>query len=315
MDEEFEFVFTEAEAQKAPRLDAYLVSKLSDYSRARLQKLIESGDVQVNGQAAKAGMKLRVGDIVRLVPPPPEILDAEPEDIPLDIIYEDEHLLVINKPAGMVVHPGAGVKSSTLVNAVLHHCRGSLSSIGGTIRPGIVHRLDKDTSGLIMVAKSDLAHRGLSAQLKAKTARRSYIALAEGAAKEESGTINLPIGRHATRRTEMAVLKEDSPGARAAVTHYQVLKRYTKYTLVALELETGRTHQIRVHLAHLGLPIAGDLVYNRKSDHAAVRRKLGLAGQALHAAKLRFTHPASGLLLEFEAKLPEDFERAVSALK
>lgn len=300
-----------------PRLDQYLSLKLADFSRARLQKLIEDGAVKVNDKQAKAGQKLRPGDLISLDLPDPVPLDAVAEEIPLTIVFEDENLLVINKPAGMVTHPGAGVNSGTLVNAVLHHARGSLSSIGGVVRPGIVHRLDKDTSGLIMVAKNDRAHQSLAAQLKVKSARRSYLALVEGSPGEESGTIDLPIGRHPKKRVQMTVVTPAmAVEARHAVTHYQVLEHFHKYALLACQLETGRTHQIRVHLSHLGLPIVGDLVYNQKTTGTLpARAKLGLKGQALHAHKLSFTHPVSGKLLEFEADLPADLKALIDRLR
>lgn len=300
-----------------PRLDQYLSLKLADFSRARLQKLIEDGAVKVNEKQAKAGQKLRPGDLISLDLPDPVPLDAVAEEIPLTIVFEDENLLVINKPAGMVTHPGAGVNSGTLVNAVLHHARGSLSSIGGVVRPGIVHRLDKDTSGLIMVAKNDRAHQSLAAQLKVKSARRSYLALVEGSPGEESGTIDLPIGRHPKKRVQMTVVTPAmAVEARHAVTHYQVLEHFHKYALLACQLETGRTHQIRVHLSHLGLPIVGDLVYNQKTTGTLpARAKLGLKGQALHAHKLSFTHPVSGKLLEFEADLPADLKALIDRLR
>lgn len=300
-----------------PRLDQYLSLKLTDFSRARLQKLIEDGAVKVNEKQAKAGQKLRPGDLISLDLPDPVPLDAVAEEIPLTIVFEDENLLVINKPAGMVTHPGAGVNSGTLVNAVLHHARGSLSSIGGVVRPGIVHRLDKDTSGLIMVAKNDRAHQSLAAQLKVKSARRSYLALVEGSPGEESGTIDLPIGRHPKKRVQMTVVTPAmAVEARHAVTHYQVLEHFHKYALLACQLETGRTHQIRVHLSHLGLPIVGDLVYNQKTTGTLpARAKLGLKGQALHAHKLSFTHPVSGKLLEFEADLPADLKALIDRLR
>lgn len=304
-----------------PRLDLYLTDKLEDLTRSRLQKLIESGAVLVNATAAtKSGTKLRAGDVIEVNVPEPVPLEAMAEDIPLDIVFEDENLLVINKPAGMVVHPGAGVERGTLVNAVLHHAGGSLSSIGGVIRPGIVHRLDKDTSGLIMVAKNDLAHNHLAAQLKDKSAGRTYLALLEGAAATSNGIVDLPIGRHPNKRTQMTVVKpgqEKTILARQAVTHYQVLETVIlpgrgNCTLMSLELKTGRTHQIRVHMSYLGLPVVGDLVYNTKTTGSlAARQKLGLIGQALHAHKLRFTHPVTGKLLEFTAALPNDFSSLI----
>lgn len=297
------------------RLDQYLAETVAELSRARVQKLIEDRDVLVNGECQKASFRVKGGDKISICVPPPEVLEAKAENIPLKVIFEDEHMIVIDKPAGMVTHPGAGVSSGTLVNAVLFHSAGSLSSIGGVIRPGIVHRLDKDTSGLIVVAKTDLAHAGISQQLKVKTARRSYVAICEGCPKEEAGTIETYIGRHPVRRKEMAVLKEGA-GGRLAITHYTILKRFSKYTFVGLELETGRTHQIRVHMAHLGAPVAGDLVYNSKSSgNIEWRHKQGLVGHALHAQKLALVHPATGLLLEFESAPPTDFEQLLNRLK
>ncbi|MDP3509678.1 MAG: RluA family pseudouridine synthase [Candidatus Melainabacteria bacterium] len=297
------------------RLDQYLASHIEELSRARVQKLIDDGLVKVNGVIARASLKLKEGDLVEIFLPPPEVLEAVAEDIPLQIIFEDEHMLVINKPAGMVTHPGAGVSSGTLVNAVLYHCQGSLSSIGGVVRPGIVHRLDKDTSGLIMVAKSDIAHKGLSEQLQSKQAKRTYLALLEGEPKVASGKVDAPIGRHPLKRKEMTIVKEGQRG-RSAVTNYLVVKNFTKFTLVECRLETGRTHQIRVHMASLNLPVVGDIVYNRKTTGSLeARRKLGLQGQALHAARLSFIHPVTNLLLEFQAELPQDFEQLLAKLK
>ncbi len=296
------------------RLDQYLTGQ-TEFSRARVQKLIDDGQVTVNGVSARASLKLKDGDKVIVTVPPPEVLAAQPENIPLHIVFEDEHLLVINKPAGMVTHPGAGVSSGTLVNAVLYHCQGRLSSIGGVIRPGIVHRLDKDTSGLIMVAKTDVAHQGLSQQLQNKEAKRVYLALLEGVSAVESGSIDAPIGRHPVKRKEMTIVKAGERG-RSARTHYQIMKFFTKYCLVECQLETGRTHQIRVHMASLNLPVVGDVVYNKKSSGSLeARHKLGLVGQALHAARLTLRHPVSGLLLEFQAELPQDFERLLAKLK
>ncbi|CAN5265473.1 RluA family pseudouridine synthase [soil metagenome] len=297
------------------RLDQYLAFHIEELSRARVQKLIDDSLIKVNGAAARASLKLKDGDLIEIVLPPPEVLEAVAENIPLSIVFEDEHLLVINKPSGMVTHPGAGVSSGTLVNAVLYHCQGSLSSIGGVVRPGIVHRLDKDTSGLIMVAKSDVAHKGLSEQLQTKQAKRTYLALLEGVAKSDSGSVDAPIGRHPLKRKEMTIVKEGQRG-RSAITHYLVVKHFSKFTLVECRLETGRTHQIRVHMASLNLPVAGDIVYNRKtSGTLEARHKLGLKGQALHAARLSFIHPVTNLLLEFQAELPQDFEQLLAKLK
>ena len=314
-DNSIELVVDDENSGGKNRLDQYLAEQVEALSRARVQKLIDEGAVLVNGEIPKASMRLKSGDRVAIIMPPPTILAAQPENIYIKIIYEDEQLIVIDKPAGMVTHPGAGVSSGTLVNAVLYHCAGTLSSIGGVVRPGIVHRLDKDTTGLIMVAKTDLAHAKLSEQLKAKTARRSYVAICEGDPAPEKGTIQTYIGRHPVRRKEMAVLRDDQ-GGRLAITHYVVFKRFTKFALVALELETGRTHQIRVHMASLNAPVAGDVVYNKKSSgDIEWRRKNGLKGQGLHAQKLAFRHPVTGLLLEFESPPPSDFELFVNKLK
>lgn len=293
------------------RLDQYLVKQMPELSRSRIQKLIQDQDILVDDKAGKASLKLHGGEQISIDLPAPIPLDVKAEDIALNIVYQDDSLAVINKPAGMVTHPGAGISTGTLVNALLHHLRGSLSGISGTIRPGIVHRLDKDTSGLIVVAKEDIAHRGLAEQIRAKSARRNYIALVEGVMKPDVGTIDRPIGRHPTKRKQMAIV----PDGRKAVSRFQVLKRFSKYTLVKVMLETGRTHQIRVHMSSLGYPVVGDLVYNPKSTgNEAARQKLALRGHALHAAQLTFTHPLTGLLLEFEAPLPEDFQALIEDL-
>lgn len=308
-------VTPESASNTRMRLDRYLACTVEGLSRSRLQKLIQDGKVQVNNIQAKASLTLEIGDHIQICLPPPEILEATAEDIPLEIVYEDNDLLVINKPAGMVTHPGAGVKTGTLVNAVLYHAKGSLSSIGGVVRPGIVHRLDKDTSGLIMVAKNDLAHLDLSRQLKEKSARRTYQAVLEGHLAQEFGTVNAAIGRHPNKRKEMAVIKTGAQ-ARDAVTHYSTLGSYHRFTHVECRLDTGRTHQIRVHMAYLGAPVAGDIIYNHKtSGTLEARRKLGLSGQALHAVKLSFTHPRTGELLEFTSALPEDIQTFISSLK
>jgi 23S rRNA pseudouridine1911/1915/1917 synthase len=282
------------------RLDVFC-ARTAGQTRAQMQRVIESAAVQVNGQPAKANHKLKLGDSVCIALPAPAPVDIAPEDIPLSIIYEDADMAVIDKPQGMVVHPAAGNAGGTLVNAALYHLK-DLSGIGGEMRPGIVHRIDKLTSGLIVMAKNDVAHQSLSAQLKAHTARRTYLALVEGNIKQEEGTVNAPIGRHRLDRKKMAV----TSGGRAAITHWRVLMRYGDFTLVEARLETGRTHQIRVHLASLGHPVAGDTVYG------PAKPKLGLKGQALHAARLTLRHPRTGEEMTFAAPVPGHF---LSALK
>ncbi|HEY9784231.1 MAG TPA: RluA family pseudouridine synthase [Candidatus Obscuribacterales bacterium] len=293
------------------RLDNYLAARLPNLSRARAQKLIESGFVLVDERPAKASHRLKGGEILKVTVPPPEPLELVAEDIPLSIVYQDADLAVVNKASGMVTHPGAGVSKGTLVNALLSHIGESLGGINGTLRPGIVHRLDKDTSGLLVIAKTDAALRHLQEEIKARKALRRYIALVEGVMMQDDGTISQPIGRHPTRRKEMWVV----PNGRPATTHYKVIKRFQRFTLLQLNLETGRTHQIRVHMSYLGFPVVGDVVYNRKTTGSlSQRHKLGLLGHALHAAQLSFTHPTTGRLLEFEAPLPRDFQALLEAL-
>ena len=287
-------------AEKSERLDVYLSEKL-DKTRSAVKKLVEDKNVTVNGKVEKAGKTLKEGDEITVVLPDPVKLDLEAENIPLDIIYQDEDIAIINKPQGMTVHAGNGVHGSTLVNALLYHLD-SLSGINGVIRPGIVHRIDKDTSGLLVVAKNDAAHVSLSEQIKNKTCRRIYLALVEGVVKENDGVIDTFIGRSDKNRTMMAV-KSDG---RRAVTHYKVIRRYKDYTLMEFSLETGRTHQIRVHTKYLGHPVVGDPVYGYKTQ------KFRLNGQLLHAFRLELTHPRSGERMAFEAPLP-DYFRAVLA--
>jgi len=286
------------------RLDKYI--EIEDFSRSRIQKLIDEGMVKVNGAVAKGRDKLKEGDVIEIDIPQVVPLDAAPEDIALDIVFEDEQMLVINKPQGMVVHPGAGNHSGTLVNALLHHCRGHLSGIGGVERPGIVHRIDKETSGLLLVAKTDLAHKSLSEQIKAKTASREYICITEGNMTVMKGRIDAPIGRHGTIRTKMAVTAKNS---KEAVTHFEVIEQLKDASLVKCKLETGRTHQIRVHLAYIGHPILGDNVYGAKSN------PYNLTGQALHAEKIAFNHPLSGERMEFYRQPPEYFNNLLEKLR
>lgn len=286
------------EEYEGTRLDVYLVNVL-DLSRNFAQQIIQQGHVMVNEKIAKANRRLKMDDCVQVqFQQPTEELKAEAENIPLDIIYEDKDIIVINKARGMVVHPAAGNPNGTLVNALLYHCKGELSGINGVIRPGIVHRLDKDTSGVMVAAKTDEAHRGLAAQIKAHTARRTYWALVHGTITEDRGIIDAPIGRHAKDRIKMAVTFK---GGREAVTHFQVLKWYGMYTWIECKLETGRTHQIRVHMAYIHHPVVNDPLYGYKKD------KFPIEGQALHSHCLDLVHPITGEAMHFEAPAPADF--------
>lgn len=287
------------------RLDQFCQAQLAGFSRARCQALIEGGHVTVGDRAAKASLKLKAGESVTIGVPPLEESEVLPEAIPLAIVYEDADLLVVNKPQGMVVHPAPGSPSGTLVNALLHHVR-DLSGIGGVSRPGIVHRLDKDTSGLMVVAKHDRAHQALSAQIAAKTALRQYWAVVRGAMPEPDGRIDAPIARHPGQRQKMAVVQ----GGRPAATRWRTLETFKGYSLLELTLETGRTHQIRVHLAYLGHPVVGDPVYGGE-----VKLPVKLAGQALHARKLSFDHPTTGEPVSFEAEVPENFQKLLNYMR
>lgn len=286
------------------RLDLFLSKHFEDKSRSYLQNLIEEGSVKINGKIKKSNYKLKLNDIVHIDIPDPVALNVEPENIPLNIVYEDSDVIVINKPQGMVVHPASGVQNGTLVNALLNHCE-DLSGINGVARPGIVHRIDKDTSGVLVVAKNDNAHNKLAQQLKDHSMTRAYIALVEGVLKKEEGTVDVPLGRHPVERIKIAVVKD----GRRAVTHYRVLERFKSNTLVECVLETGRTHQIRVHMAHIGHPLVGDPVYGYK------KQRFNLEGQMLHAKKLGFIHPSTGTYIEFESEMPEYFERVVGILR
>ena len=307
------------------RLDACIASQAEELSRARVQGLIKDGKVQVNGRAEKASYRVQAGDVVTLaVPPPVEVAGVAAENIPLDIVYQDRDLLVINKPAGLVVHPGAGNWSGTLVNALLYQVT-DLSGIGGALRPGIVHRLDKDTSGLMLVAKHDVAHRALATMIEQRTVTREYLALAWGALAEDAFTVDAPIGRHPSDRQRMAVLADARiTGARRhAVTHFTVQERLPHATALTAKLETGRTHQIRVHLHYIGHPVVGDPVYGARVARQAlsllppVARAAveALPGQALHAFRLSFPHPCTGACLSFSADPPAHFMRAWVALR
>jgi 23S rRNA pseudouridine1911/1915/1917 synthase len=282
-----------------PRLDVWLTNQLPEFSRARLQKLISQGQIQVGAQiCTHKQYRLKSGDRVSVSIPEPDSLDLIPEAIPLDILYEDEQLLIVNKPTGMVVHPSAGHSTGTLVHALLAHC--PLSNIGGVQRPGIVHRLDKDTTGAIVVAKTDFAHQHLQQQLQAKTARREYLGVVYGAPKTDSGTIDLPIGRHPIDRQKQAIVPVDR-GGKVAVTHWQIEERLRGFSLIEFRLETGRTHQIRVHATQMGHPIVGDLVYGAGRASVGVN----LPGQALHARRLQLIHPITSELISVTAPIPE----------
>ena len=288
------------------RIDKFLSAILQDSSRNAIQKLIENGKVLVNGAVVNKKYKVSTDDEIRMLPSELKPLDAEPENIPLDIVYEDEHLLVVNKPRGMVVHPAPGNYSGTLVNALLYHCKDSLSGINGILRPGIVHRIDKDTSGLLIVAKTDKAHIGLAQQIKEHSFTREYNAVIVGHLKEQEGTVNAPIGRNPKDRKKMCVTMLNSKNA---VTHYKTIEDYEGYSHISLRLETGRTHQIRVHMAHLGHAVAGDYVYGNDKKSAY------LNGQCLHAIKIGFIHPITQEYLEFTSELPDYFTEFLNKLK
>lgn len=293
-----------AEAEDAgTRADVFLAAKLG-FSRSNMQKLLEDGRVKRGEKIIKANYKVRAGEMFVVDIPEPEPIEAVPENIPLNIIYEDDDVVVLNKARGMVVHPAPGNYTGTLVNALLYHCS-NLSGINSAIRPGIVHRLDKDTSGIMIVAKNDAAHISLSQQIQSKTAVRTYLAVVRGNIKTDSGTIETQIARDKTDRKKMAVVKE---GGRDAITDYEVLERFGKYTLVRCKLRTGRTHQIRVHMEYLGYPLVGDPKYS------PMKTPFGIKGQALHSHTLEFTHPRTGERMKFEAPLPEDMHKIITRL-
>ena len=287
------------------RLDAYVAEEMEGLTRSAAQRLLLQGDVTVNGVAAAKNYKLTGGETVAVTLRSPEPTEAVPQDIPLDVVYEDEDVIVVNKPVGMVVHPAPGHSDGTLVNALLYHCGESLSGIGGAIRPGIVHRIDRDTSGLIIAAKNDAAHLSLAAQLEDHSLHRVYEAVAMGRFREDRGTVDAPIARHPTDRKRMAVV----PGGRRAVTHWEVLARYPGCTHIRCRLETGRTHQIRVHMAHIGHPLYGDTVYGAK------RAAADMTGQCLHAVSLTFRHPRTGEEVTCTCPLPEEFQRLLEKLR
>lgn len=287
------------------RLDKIVSNLNKDISREAIQRMIKTGKILVNGKQEKASFKTTIGDIITLEEEIPEEIELKPQEMPLDIIYEDDDMLVINKEKGIVVHPGNGNPDGTLANAVMARCKDSLSGIGGKIRPGIVHRIDKDTSGLIIVAKNDASHIALSKQIQDRKVKKTYIALVRGVIKENEATINMPIGRSTKDRKKMAVTKD----GKEAITHFTVLKRYNGFTLLEVKIETGRTHQIRVHLSEIGYPIVGDEVYSNGKN------PFGVKGQMLHAKRLELKHPKTGKELVFEAPLPQYFEEILNQLE
>lgn len=298
-------IFLKAEKSDAgQRIDKFLSDNIENTTRSAVQNLIDKDKITVNNKIVSKNYKLREGDIISVEIPDPENLDVTAENIPLDIVYEDDDLLIVNKPKGMVVHPAHGNYTGTLVNALLYHCKDSLSGINGVIRPGIVHRIDKNTSGLLIVAKNDISHVRLSEQIKAHSFTREYEAIACGYFKDISGTVDAPIGRHHTDRKKMCVTYENSKNA---VTHYEVIKQYGGYAHLRLRLETGRTHQIRVHLSYINHPVLGDDVYGKPYK--------GIDGQCLHARKIGFIHPTTGEYMEFTSELPEYFQKILRIIE
>lgn len=291
--------------ESGERIDALLARLVPELTRSAAQRLLEEGLVTLRGVPVKKNRRTEPGEVYAALLPEPELPEPEPQDIPLDIVYEDADVVVVNKPRGMVVHPAPGHPDGTLVNALLWHCGESLSGVGGERRPGIVHRIDKDTSGLIIAAKNDFAHLALSAQLADRSLSRVYEAVARGEFREESGTVDAPIGRHPTERKRMAVTER---GSRPAVTHWEVIARYRGWTHIRCRLETGRTHQIRVHMAYIGHPLLGDMVYGAK------KTERGLEGQCLHARELKFLHPRTGEAIHLSTELPEYFQQVLASL-
>lgn len=298
---EFDFIVTKENV--GTRLDKFLALVLQDVSRSNIQNIIDEGKVLVNNKEKKSNYKLKEKDFVLVSIPEPKELNVEPENIPIEIMYEDSDIIVVNKPHGMVVHPAPGVYNGTLVNALLYHCD-DLSGINGILRPGIVHRIDKDTSGILVVAKNDYSHNKLAEQLKEHSMKREYYAVVEGVLKQDEGTINEPLGRHPVERIKIAVIKD----GREAITHYKVIERYKNNTLVKCILETGRTHQIRVHMSHIGHPLAGDPVYGFK------KQRFNLQGQLLHAKILGFIHPSKNTYMQFESELPDYYVNVLNIL-
>ena len=299
-----EKVVVEENAQKK-RIDSYIVDKNINLSRTAIKRLLDEGKILVNGKKQKPSYKPEVGDIITIEIPAPEEIELKPQDIPIDVIYEDKDIIVVNKQKGMVVHPANGNPDGTLVNAILAKCKDTLSGIGGEIRPGIVHRLDKDTSGLLIIAKNDKAHINMSKQIQDRKVIKKYIALVKGVIGENTATIDMPIARSTKDRKKMAVDKN----GKEAITHYKVVQRYDKYTLLEIKIDTGRTHQIRVHMAYIGHPVVGDLQYSNGKN------EFGIEGQMLHSKYLEFDHPITGKRLKLEAPLPEYFEQVLKELE
>ena len=299
-----EKVVVEENTQKK-RIDSYIVDKNINLSRTAIKRLLDEGKILVNGKKQKPSYKPEVGDIITIEIPEPEEVELKPQDIPIDVIYEDKDIIVVNKPKGMVVHPANGNPDGTLVNAILAKCKDSLSGIGGEIRPGIVHRLDKDTSGLLIIAKNDQAHINMSKQIQDRKVIKKYIALVKGVIGENTATIDMPIARSTKDRKKMAV----DPKGKEAITHYKVLQRYDKYTLLKIKIDTGRTHQIRVHMSYIGHPVVGDMQYSNGKN------EFGIEGQMLHSKYLEFDHPITGKRLKLEAPLPEYFEQVLKELE
>ena len=291
--------------EKGVRLDSYITKKLNDLSRANIQRLIEDGNILVNSAKQKISYKVNSGDKIEITIPEPKKIDLKPQDIKVEIVYEDNDIIVVNKPKGLVVHPAVGNPDGTLVNAIMNICKDSLSGIGGEVRPGIVHRLDKDTTGLLIVAKNDKAHINLSEQIKNREVKKIYIALVRGNIPENEATINMPIGRSTKDRKKMAVVKN----GKEAVTHFKVIDRFKNYTLLEIKTDTGRTHQIRVHMAEIGYPVVGDMVYSNGKN------EFGVEGQMLHAKSLDFKHPITGKNMHLEAELPKYFKDIIDKLK
>ena len=305
---------TSSSCDAGKRVDAFLAEK-TGLTRSAAARLIEDGSALLGERKIAKNYKVKDGDVFELEIPEPDSSEALPENIPLDVIYEDADVIVINKPKGMVVHPAPGNPNGTLVNALLYHCSGSLSGIGGVVRPGIVHRIDKDTGGLLVVAKNDRAHLSLAEQIKVHDVSRIYYAIVIGNLKEDSGTIDAPIGRHPVDRKKMAVIRSAEKRSREAVTHWSVVERFWKFTLVRCQLETGRTHQIRVHMASIGHALLGDGVYGGDGTQFEARHRRLIDGQCLFAAELSFTHPASGERMTLSAPLPEYFEKLLAELR